>query len=479
MTCKGWVPLVPYDDVVVADSDVENVTWLVLAGATVTGRITSRAGAPIADAQVAAIGPADHMFSTTRTDATGTYKITGVSIGPFELELRADGFVHPGDRPKGVATLDAPARVDVVLDAGATIDGDVVDGSGHPVAGVDVALEGDNESTSGRSDARGAFSVGELIGGHYSVHADFGWQDEPRVEVTVAPGGTAHVHVLGARPVATLAGTVRDAAGAPIADAYVEAAAEHPVTGGRGAWTPAVLTGSDGAWSIGNVPADAQFAVHAYESGAGEVMVEHVSPGSRVDVVIRATGAIRGVVVTPDGSAPVDVTVSAEERTGDSRGEVSREERAFHTDGRFAFRDLPAGTYKLAVDDDPRSVQRVTIAAGEVRDGVRLVVQPRYAIRGRLVAAATGAPLAGWRVEAPQILGEDGGDGSAGERHVTTYTTVVGVCGADGRFTVHDLPAGTITLAAGGPDAADTKPVRDVTLAGGSDVELGDVQVAP
>nr|HEX4315995.1 carboxypeptidase regulatory-like domain-containing protein [Kofleriaceae bacterium] len=482
VTCTGWVPLVPYDDIVVADSDVEGVTWLVLAGATVTGHVTSRAGAPIADAQVGAVGPADHMFTMARTDAAGAYTIRGVAVGPFEMVVRADGFVHGGDRPKGFASLDAPARVDIVLDAGATIAGDVVDDAGVAIAGAEVDVDGDGESTSGRCDGRGQFAISDLLGGHYGVHADLaGGSASGTVATDVAAGATAHVHVVATRATGELTGTVRDAAGAPVADAYVAAAPEHGdgdgVSGGVGAWSDAVLTAGDGSWSIAHVSATATFAVRAERRGAGQAVVAHATPGTAVTIVIRATGAISGVVATPAGAPPVDVTVTAELRGDEgTHAEASREERAFHTGGRFAFHDLPAGTYKLAVDDDPRSVVRVTIGDGEARDGVRLVVQPRYAIRGRLVSATTGAPLAGWRVEVPQILGDDGDDGSGG-RHVTTYTTAVGMAGADGRFAVLDLPGGTVTVSAGAPDAADASPVRDVTMAGGVDVDMGDVAV--
>jgi hypothetical protein len=117
----------------------------------------------------------------------------------------------------------------------------------------------------------------------------------------------------------------------------------------------------------------------------------------------------------------------------------------------------------------------VTIGESEQRD-VRLVVHPRYSIRGRLVSTRDRTPLAGWRVTAPQLELVD--DNPDDDRHIRVYTTTSAVTRGDGQFVIHDLPETTTTLSVAPPDATDDTPLRDIALAG-SDVDLGDVAVTP
>jgi hypothetical protein len=239
-------------------------------------------------------------------------------------------------------------------------------------------------------------------------------------------------------------------------------------------WGDAVMTGDDGRFTIAHLPRNASYAISAFQPGAGEAIASHVAiDRSDVALVLRASGAITGVVVTPDGAAPDDVLVHLAAR-GALRSEIDRDEHAFHTGGHFAFRDLPPGEYHVRVDGDPTSTVIVTLGDGEQRDDLRLVVHPHYAIRGRLVAG-DGHALAGWRVTAPQLDFVD--PGSDGSRHISVYNTVSAVSRLDGQFVLHDLPGGSTTLSVAAPDAADDTPLRDVVLAGSGDVDLGDVPV--
>jgi hypothetical protein len=475
--CAGWTPLVPYPDVVVADADVEDVAWPVLAGARVTGMVTDRSKRPIDDASLAVLSPTDKTVPITRSDAAGNYAITGVTPGAFELDVRAAGFVSSPRRP-GVASVDTPTRIDVVLDRGATITGDVVDDTGAPVANASIDAKpiasASDDHGNGRTDPRGAFQIDELAGGRYELRADLGWGDAASVvDVTVAPGGSAATHMVVARDAGAVTGIVRNADNQPVPDVNV-AAAREDADGSRGIWGDTVITGDDGRFTISHLPAPAQYSVRAEQPGAGQAIAVHVAANTDIALSLRPTGAITGVVVTADGKPPDDVLVRLTAR-GKLRGEVDRDEHAFHTDGRFTFRDLPAGDYRLGVDGDPGSTQYVTIGESDRRE-VRLVVHPRFSIRGRLVSARDRSPLAGWRVTAPQLELVD--DNPDEDRHIKVYTTAAAVTRGDGQFVIHDLPETTTTLSVARPDAADDTPLRDVALAG-SDVDLGDVPVAP
>ena len=71
--------------------------------------------------------------------------------------------------------------------------------------------------------------------------------------------------------------------------------------------------------------------------------MDGVALGQRVKLMLGATGMLSGVVVDSAGSPVDDVVLEAEDRAQD----LSRNERLFRTRGKFTFRDLPAGTYRL------------------------------------------------------------------------------------------------------------------------------------
>ena len=239
----------------------------------------------------------------------------------------------------------------------------------------------------------------------------------------------------------------------------------------RYTWTsPPVLTALDGSFRVAGLP-PGSYGVRAYRPGGGEAVVSHVALGDHPTLTIHPTGVLAGVVIAASGAPITDVVVAAQDR----EHEVSRDERAYFTGGRFALRDLPAGSYKLTVDGDPGSALIVPLGEGERREDLRLVIQPRYALHGRLVSQA-GAPLVAWRIEVPRLESVDHGPGP---RVIETSTVEIAVTAADGTFLVHDLPAGPTTISAfdvtRGADVAAAL-VHDLTLGGtASLVEVGDL----
>src|SRR5204862_2681971 len=71
--------------------------------------------------------------------------------------------------------------------------------------------------------------------------------------------------------------------------------------------------------------------------------------------------------------------------------------RVQHRTGQFEIEPLAAGTYDLLVTTPAGGACRVpglTLAAGEERAGLRVVVGPALTIEGRVLAFPTDAPLA-------------------------------------------------------------------------------------
>jgi hypothetical protein len=478
-SCDHFLSRLPYPDLAVHDSDIDGLVWTVTAGARVTGHVLSTARTPIADATVNLITVNGVGFGNAVSASDGSFTADGLAPGTTEVTAHAVGFAQRTTKPSVVTAIGTTVTVDLVLDPGGTIAGDVVDESGQP-AHVRVVVEGpevDSQST----DARGHFAIAALAAGSYELRVHLDWGVPPRASAvppvgtaTVTTGRTTQVHLIAPAPTGTIAGTVVDGRGAPVGDVYVtvaledESVTERSSSSAHGAWHDQVLTGPDGSFELTHLP-PGHFDVRAYREGGAETVVDHVAIGDHPRLTLAPTGVLAGIVVSATGGPVDDVTISADDR----RHHISRDERVFHTGGRFALRDLPAGSYKLTVDGDPRSATVITLAEGAVRDDLRLVAQPRFTIRGRLVSA-TGAPLDGWNVEAPRIS-QINTTASGGT--VVVSDAEDAITGPDGRFLLRNLPAGPVTISAGAVDAT-LRELRTLTLQSPTtDVDLGDLAV--
>ena len=115
----------------------------------------------------------------------------------------------------------------------------------------------------------------------------------------------------------------------------------------------------------------------------------------------------------------------------------------------------------------------VTLGVGETRNDVRIVVRPRHALKGRLLAADR-TPLAGWKIEVPHKESPE----TTGTRTVVTFEVESTVTDARGEFLVEGLVGKEVTVSAGDvlrhPDQGMSE-LRTIPLAGASPVDAGDL----
>lgn len=486
-SCNHFLSQIPYPDLIVGNSDVEDLVWRVHPGARVAGHVRSQTGAPIADAGINLMSSNGVTIAGTASGSDGAFVADGLEPGLTQVVAYAAGYSHSASPTTVIAALGTTVTADLVLATGGSITGEVVDEAGSPA--VDITVEAHGPDTSGgRSDARGHFTISALAAGSYdlSVHSSWGeptQQPDPRpVAVVVTTDNVTQARLIARSDSGMITGVVTDAANTPIGDAYVNAAREDdtatssdlPARFSRGAWhDPPVLTAPDGSFRLTGLPRG-HFAIRAYREGGTDAIAEHLSLGDHPHLVLRPSCVLAGVVAPSSAATSIDdITITANNKAR----EVSREERLFHTGGRFALRDLPAGTYRLSVDGDPRSTITVTLAEGERRDDLRLVAQPRYTIRGRLVST-DGKPLAGWKVEAPRLESSETSDRGI----IIVETSEAAITTADGRFLLRNLPSGPTPISAGSPARDPEAPLtrlRELTLQGATEVDLGDVPVPP
>jgi protocatechuate 3,4-dioxygenase beta subunit len=470
--CKGYALVKDkLDPITVKDKDLVGLVWEVEAGGTIKGRVLTKQGEPIADADVNARSTGGGLRDQQRwmqdeSKIDGSYALEGLRAGKYLMEPQSSKAVAPREG----FTVDVPAgkviEKDIILDDGGKIEGVVVDGEGKPVEGVKVdarSIENDwgwNWDSGGKSDAAGKFTLKALRAGEYRVVASKGWfetlrkpgetddEQHPGEKVTVKAGDTAKVRLVIEAQNGTIKGTVVDPDGKPIGDAYLSAARESDAAGAQQSNVGATrdwdwgdekptLTNVDGSFTIGKL-SPGKYTVRAYRKGGGEAVQEHVAVGSTTRLQIKHTGEISGVIKRAgNGPVPDEISVGLTDlKTG-----FNRAEKFYMTGGKYTIHDLPKGHFMLTATAEGGSKKiEIDLAEGEKKSGVDVELDALVTITGRVVELGTTKPVPGMRVFAQLATGGGftiswGGD-----------TDNDNISDETGRFTVKRVPRGQIAV---------------------------------
>jgi protocatechuate 3,4-dioxygenase beta subunit len=506
--CQGYTNVKPkLDPITVTDKDVVGLVWEVEGGSTIKGRVLTKSGEPLADVDVRArttgggVRDAQKWASST-SKLDGTYELDGLKPATYLVEPDTQKAVAPREGFKIEAPAGKVVEKDLVLDDGGRVEGIVVDEQGKPVEGVKVnagSLENDwnwSWDSGGKTDAAGKFKLGALRPGEYRVTASRGWgetmrkpgtsdddQEHQGEKVTVKPGETAKVRLVIEAQNGQIKGSVVDAEGQPVPDAYLSTARESDAAGARNSavantrddWWDSdnkpTLTNVDGTFTIGKL-SPGKYTVRAYRKGGGEAVLEHAAVGSTVRLQIKHTGSIAGVAKRESGPPPEEITVSLSDLTTG----LSREERFYRTDGVFTLKDLPKGHFHLTATTDGGSKKiELDLAEGEHKTGVEVTFEALVTITGRIVELGTTKPVPGMRVFAQPATG--GGFmirmGLDNENENVSDET--------GRFTVKRVPRGKISVQGMAKEWKNSdytwfRTVKEITGTA-TTVDIGDVSV--
>jgi Carboxypeptidase regulatory-like domain/PDZ domain len=427
-------------------------------------------------------------YGSTSAKRDGSYEIRGLRAGSFKItaEVTAD-FVAKSEVVVEVAA-NATVERDIALTAEPVgeIAGVVVDGSGAPVAGVDVVAttHRGNGATAAKTNTVGAFAIAALRPGGYAIHVmrdgkllrKPGATDDMRdgEVATVKVGQTTTVRLVVEVPAERITGTVVDTTDKPIADAFVAAARESDAAGAgsnveatRWDWDKRpVLTSTDGAFEVGKL-APGKYTVRAHLRGGGEAVAEHVATGSSVKLTIQATGSFEGTVRRSGGAIVDDVAITIRDATSGYR----RREQFYRTAGRFVIRDVPKGSYVVVADAAGGTKQlELELREGEARTGVDFELLELVVLTGRIVQLGTTTPVAGFQVIARPVRG--GGMYPQDPRRASSD--------AAGRFIVHNVAPGQLVIMMwpdGESDFTGVTSYRTITGSGtgSGTIDIGDL----
>ncbi|MBY0512804.1 MAG: carboxypeptidase regulatory-like domain-containing protein [Gemmataceae bacterium] len=215
---------------------------------TVTVRSAAN-GAPLGSAQVTVTDLAAGLVQTDVGSATstsaGTFSLGGLRDGSYRIVVQAEGFAAVSQTVS--VSGGTPPALNVNLGPEARIRGVVRDGSGTPVAGAVVAIDGAAPGIAGAglTDENGNYDIGGLPAGTHTLVAIADNFSASKTTVVLAAGATANDLVL-----ATATIQVRGrltAASSPLGNVTVTAkdASGHVIA--------ETTTASDGTYTLGTL----------------------------------------------------------------------------------------------------------------------------------------------------------------------------------------------------------------------------------
>ncbi len=249
----------------------------------------------------------------TRSDATGRFRLDGLSPGTWRIEVIAEGYEALQRIGVTAPTTDLP----LTLRALATLQVAVVDASGLAVSGASVIVSGSGvwPPRSATTDAEGHFAMPSLPGGVYEVRASRGTDvAEPIAPLWIEPGENRAVRcTLG--PGQSLSGVVTDAAtGRALAGARVALTEDGISTAPR-----AASTGDDGRFVFdGMLPRTHTLWVRLPGYAPREAMPV-IPGGDALAVRLDPAATIDGIVLDVRGRAVANAQVEVVARDLDNR----------------------------------------------------------------------------------------------------------------------------------------------------------------
>jgi len=421
---------------------------------------------PVAGAAVHATSdsPALELDASERfvtADAAGTFRLTGLRPGQYELWARADARRSRVTVEVEVGIAEQQTNIVVLVGATATIRGKVVDEAGASVSKITVIPLGQGGLNKTISDETGAFVLEGLPPSRVSLTAESdSYVSDGRAIVELKKIDVDGI-VVHARHGLEVRGHVE-----PREVCDVEIANAEP--GNAMARRYSATTTSDGTFHVapfgsGNATLTARCA-----NGDQGTLATAIAPGGGERIVpLTPGGSIEGHVIDAFGKPVAGVMVSAEPsghtRRIDDGNVVSGFQAVTSMAGTFEIGSLPPATYRLAVLDTGRPLKatktvKLALSAGQRATGVEIIVErPNGTIQGT-VTDQSGAPLAdAWvavhqsfkdQLDALSACDDPSDCFSSGSASLGSHQPPPAMTDARGHFELTSLPPGRYQVVA-------------------------------
>ena len=363
-----------------------NITFL--GQGTVSGLVTDSSQNPVAYASVSL--SSQSIFggiSTTTTNYAGTYTISNVFVGPFNVTA-SSSTLQLGGQVSGAITADQQSvTANITLISAGTVTGTIFHADGvtpDPYAQVTLS---DGATT--QTDVNGLYTLSFVPVGSYTLSvADPSDGDQGASSVTISSQGQVQTVNINLNGQGNVTVTVLNAQGIPDASAILALTGQTQFGG-----TFNGITQANGTYTFSQIPAGG-FAIIASDpvsqAGAGPVSGSVAAGGNAtVTLQLQAVGSVTGFVFAANGLTPVSgIAVNLV-------GEVTQTTTSA-SDGSFLFSAVPSGTYTLqAVDGSGniRATASVSVASQGSSVQQNLVLVGYGTVTGIVSLASGGTPV--------------------------------------------------------------------------------------
>lgn len=350
-----------------------------------TGRILLAAdraaveGATVTLRPAAPEGGAPREPLTASTVPDGAFSVRNVPAGTYEIGVAAPGYARQTIPGVVIGAGAGAGTFEVLLAPGGAVRGTVLDERNEGVAGIPVIAKRSGErpeQLGTRTGESGEYRIDSLAFGLWNLEAVRGPGRVQRIVVNIGEGDPATADF---RSGPAIVGTVADAEGRPLAGAIVYARPSKPAPRVTSRQSTA---DREGAFVLGDLdPGDWAVSVQVLGDRGFAVEVATVTVESwPVPVVLRLeSGEIAGrVTLLASGQPHLGAQITLYRLVLDERGQwvpsLSTASAFLDAEGRYAFRGLKEGRYRLAIyprnEGLRRHEQEIDLGPGERKEGV-------------------------------------------------------------------------------------------------------------
>jgi protocatechuate 3,4-dioxygenase beta subunit/peroxiredoxin len=458
-----------------------SVSIVVPEAGSLTGRVVSAAGEPVAGCHVSFAAPPNQqprqpgpwvMAKDVATGQDGRFTVPTLFPAAYDLRVEPPASAQDKWAPsivtnQTVAASETKDVGDIVLTAGGTLSGKVTDSkTGKPLAGarVTVSAAGARSMVAGwytKTDADGHYEF-HLPAGTYQAYASVPGYGSPqdflqRPALTVETGGRTESN-FELQPVFTVKGRLLLPDGSPAANCSIGAPIpSNPYQSAR--------SDGSGRFTLERVTPGEQVDLSASdpEHGARLATTFTVSE-DKAEVTFTmekaASCLLTGRVVDDEGKPVAGMQVMVVERAGNMS--LAAGSGTTGADGRFTIKALQGGEGSILLGE----------GGGTITADLKLRLDSERIDKGDLVAPRLDQQVAGVVVD---IDGEPVPGADVQGNGVTMRVYAQAQTGSDGRFRLTKLPKDTIQIEAFLVDPESRivrSEVRQQVLAGATDLRL-------